>query len=73
MTREGVVAPTKPPTKAPMAQPRPNTAISVDDTKSEKPSSCSHSVKNTIAFQGVVPTIPYRHACMHCAVNTGCI
>ena len=32
----------------------------LDAAKSEKPISCSHIVKKTIAFQGVVPTMPCK-------------
>lgn len=52
-------APRMPPTSWPRAQPPAKTAISRLATKSLKPSSCSQSVKNTIAFQGIEPTIPY--------------
>ena len=47
-----------PPRKAPIAQPHAKMAIKEEAAKSEKPMSCSHIVKNTIAFQGVEPTIP---------------
>ena len=38
-----------------MAQPHAKMAMREDAVKSEKPISCSHMVKNTIAFQGVDP------------------
>ena len=41
-----------------MAQPQAKMAIKEEAAKSEKPISCSHIVKKTIAFQGVDPTIP---------------
>lgn len=47
-----------PPANDPIAQPQAKMAIRVDAVRSEKPISCSHMVKKTIAFQGVVPTIP---------------
>lgn len=48
----------KPPRYAPIAQPQAKMAIKEEAAKSEKPMSCSHIVKKTIAFQGVDPTIP---------------
>lgn len=48
----------KPPRKAPAAQPHAKMAISDEAARSEKPISCNHMVKNTMAFQGVEPTIP---------------
>lgn len=47
-----------PPMKAPMAQPHAKMAMREEAAKSEKPMSWSHMVKNTMAFQGVDPTIP---------------
>ena len=47
-----------PPRYAPMAHPQAKMAIREEAAKSEKPMSCSHIVKNTMAFQGVEPTIP---------------
>ena len=41
-----------------MAQPHAKMAMREDAVKSEKPISCSHMVKNTIAFQGVDPLQP---------------
>lgn len=46
--------------RLPTAQPPANTAMSREAAKSLKPSSCSQSVKKTIAFHGVLPTIPCR-------------
>lgn len=48
----------KPPRNAPIAHPQAKMAIKEEAAKSEKPISCSHIVKKTIAFQGVDPTIP---------------
>ena len=50
--------PIRPPAKEPRAQPQAKVAMRLDAAKSEKPMSCSHIVKKTIAFQGVVPTMP---------------
>lgn len=51
-----------PPAKEPSAQPVAKVAMSMAAVKSVKPSSCSHMVKKTMAFQGVLPTMPCSHA-----------
>ena len=52
------VSPMAPPSSPPRAEPRANRAIRREAAKSLNPSSCSHSVMNTIAFQGMLPTMP---------------
>ena len=52
--------PMAPPRSPPRADPSANSAISSEAAKSLKPSSCSHSVMKTIAFHGMLPTIPYK-------------
>ena len=53
-------SPTAPPSRLPRAHDAANSAARAPAETSENPKSCSHSVANSIAFQGIEPTTPCR-------------